>query len=247
MYNQYLVLGNAHAGREQEHDDWYVWVHEWDVMGPREVAVAAQAFRRSEIEIPSAGPDTYSHGFLCAYENTDPEAMTGPGGGAIPEDMLISSAANHAGGMGGGYFDTVAFRTRTPGRHPDADLIAEWLWRPNVSDEDIAAYVDTRFTALMTNPDVVSGWVGKVSDHQPFDLPRPRYVAFYRTTRLEALAACWTEGEVPFPLGWNSDDLSVSAFRQISKRTTRAEVLQPDPASARKAEEVRKAAKPMVF
>jgi hypothetical protein len=241
MYNVYLILGQAQPGREAEFDDWYVWVHTRDVMRPRVAAIAAQCFRRTEVQIAGGGTPRWGHDFLCLYENTDALAMTGPGGGAIPPDMLISSAADFNYGMGGGYYDTLAERTRSPGQWEAGELVAEWI---EPSDPAAAeAYVAGRFARLVEHPDVVSGWFGKASEHQIFDAPRPGYVAFYRVANLARVAQDRAEAGVP--AGWGKDDWSVTCFKAISPRVTRAEMLEPDAAAATREAQAREAVNPV--
>ena len=241
MYNQYLILGEAVDGREDEFADWYSWVHIRDVMAPRPAAIAAQCFRRADVQIGERAAPGHPYRFLSLYENSDPVAMTGGGGGEVPPDMLISSSADHAVGMGGGYYDTVIERTKAPGEWPDADLIAEWIERPDPATNDMERYIGTRFPALMSDPDIVSGWVGRASEHQIFPTPRPAYVALYRTTNLENAGRIWKEAALT--PSWADDNASVTSFRQTSKRVTRAEVLDPDPATAEMAEAKRRAVK----
>jgi hypothetical protein len=240
MYNQYLILGRAQPGREAEFDDWYFWVHTRDVMRPRAAAIAAQCFRRSRLQMPVGRKPRWGHDFLCLFENSDPLAMTGPAGGAIPPDMLISSAADFNYGMGGGYYDTVIERTKSPGQLPvESVLVAEWIERNDAASAD--AYIDARFTRLLQDPDVVSGWLGKVSDHQIFEMQRPAYVAFYRITDLGRAAQHWAEGDGgPSEGGW-----SVTCFKPISPRVTRAEMLEPDAETAAREDRARKAVKPV--
>lgn len=247
MYNQYLILGEAQHGREDEFADWYIWVHTRDVMRPRLAAIAAQCFKRADLQFPVGGTPRYRHRFLCLYENSDPEAMSGSQSGQVPGDMLISSAADHKVATGGGYYDTVIERTHMPGQWPDADLVAEWIERPEVTASGIQDYVETRFAALLGEPGIVSGWIGKASAHQIYEAPRPAYVALYRTTALDDFPLSWSEvgTEGAYPAGWSDDDLSVTCFRQISRRITRNEVLEPDAASAAREAQARKATKPL--
>jgi hypothetical protein len=240
MYNLYIILGQAQPGREAEFDDWYVWVHTRDVMRPRVAAIAAQCFRRAEVQIAAGGTPRWGHDFLCLYENSDAVAMTGPGGGAIPPDMLISSAADFNYGMGGGYYDTLAERTKSPGRREAGELLVEWI---EPSDPAAAeAYVAGRFARLVEHPDVVSGWFGKASEHQIFDAPRPGHVAFYRITDGRVAE---DGGEADIPSAWGKDDWAVTWFKAISPRVTRAEMLEPDAATAAREEKARAAVNPV--
>jgi hypothetical protein len=247
MYNNYIILGETQHRREDEFLDWYEWVHVRDVMRPRLAAIAAQCFWRADVQFPAAAAPRYPHRFMCVFENSDPAMMSGPGGASIPPGMLISSAADHSVGPGGGYYDTAIERTMAPGEWPDADLIVEWIERPDASPADIQAYFDTVFTSLMQDPGMVSGWLGKASAHQIYDAPRPAYVAFYRTTALDEHATSWSEldREVAVPAGWSRDDLTLTCFRQRSKRITRAEVLEPGTDLAAREEQARKATRPM--
>ena len=247
MYNHYIILGEAQREREDEFLDWYEWVHIRDVMRPRVAAIAAQCFWRADVQFPVGAAPRYAHRFMCLFENSDPEAMSGPGGAAIPPDMLISSAADYSVPVGGGYYDTVIERTMSPGEWPDADLIVEWIERPDASEADIQAYFDSCFAALMQDPGMVSGWLGKASRHQIYDAPRPTYVALYRTAALDEHVSGWSEldRDVVVPSGWPRDDLSFTCFRQRSRRITRAEVLEPDSTMAAREEQARKATQPM--
>ena len=247
MYNNYIILGEAQREREAEFLDWYEWVHIRDVMRPRLAAIAAQCFWRADVQFPVGASSRYPHRFLSLFENSDAEAMSGPGGATIPADMLISSAADHSAPPGGGFYDTVIERTLVPGAWPDADLIVEWIDRPGASGADIQAYFDSCFAALMQDPGMVSGWLGKASPHQIYDAPRPAYVAIYRTTALDEHVSGWSEldRDIAVPSGWSRDELSLICFRQRSPRITRAEVLEPDSAMAAQEERARKAVKPM--
>jgi hypothetical protein len=77
MYSQHFLLTNAMPGREDEFKRWYRWVHVRDVMRGSASAVAAQCFRRIELDGAPDSASLYDHRFLCLYENTDPEVMTG--------------------------------------------------------------------------------------------------------------------------------------------------------------------------
>jgi hypothetical protein len=136
--------------------------------------------------------------------------------------MLMSSAADHSKGLGGGYCDTVVQRTKTPGQWPDADLLIEWIEPPAATPEFIDWYVARCFMTLMNNPDMVSGWLGKLSGHELFDAPRPAFVATYRTTRLEHAVRAWKDVEAAAPRPWAEADPWLMYFRQATRDAVRA-------------------------
>jgi hypothetical protein len=180
--------------------------------------------------VAPAGAGRYAQRFLARYESSDPKAMTGrTDGPLVPDDMLISSAADYDSGLVGSYCDTVVQHTKTPGEWPDADLITEWIEVAAATPANIDWYVTTRFPALMQGSNIVSGWLGKASEHQLYEAPRPAYIAIYRTRRLESAVREWRELDAASPAPWAKDPGLVMCFKQISDRITRLHVLDPDP------------------
>jgi hypothetical protein len=198
--------------------------------------VAAQCFRRTELDGAPGGAGRYDHRFLCLYENTDPEVMTGRRGPKGDPDMLMSSAADHSKGLAGGYYDTVVQRTKTPGQWPDADLLIEWIEPAAATVETIEWYVTRHFLPLLNDREISSGWLGKLSSHQLYDAPRPAFVATYRTTRLEHAVRAWRDVEAAAPRPAAEARTWLMYFRQATERMTRIQVMDPDP-TAREAEQ----------
>jgi hypothetical protein len=221
MYNQYIILASAKPGREQEFDDWYVWVHTHDVMSSRAAAISAQCFRRTDADLNQGRPTRCDQSFLCLYENSDPVGMTG----TLQYEngqMLISSAVDQTAPMGGGYYDTVAERHKSPGQWPDAGAVIEWI--EGAAAEDIERYIDVRFPSLMKHAAILSGWVGKASAHQIFDNQRAPYLAIYRCAAFNAAGAIWDAAAKDLP---RSGNISAAFFEQISARLTRIALLTP--------------------
>jgi len=242
VYNQHLLLTDSLKGRETEFDDWYVWVHIRDVMGMKASAIAAQCFRRTDLQLRS-GPGKYRQRFLALYENSDPQIMTGHGA-MIPADMLISSSMDPSVGHGGGYCDTVVEHTKAPGKWPRTDLITEWIEPRAATPANIEWYLCSRFPAVMRDPEVVSGWLGKTSDHQLYQAARPAYVAIYRTARLDSSIRAWQSLEAAAPAPWSHEDVPVMCFAPVCERVTRLQVLEPDAMTLQIAQAKRDAVQP---
>ncbi len=227
MYNQYIILSDAKPGFEAAFDDWYHFVHMREVMAPRIAAIAAQCFRHAADLTP--GKAGYRQKFLCLYENSDPEMMTAaPGteaeGGAYGH-MLMSSAADTSGQMGGGYYDTVVQLMKSPGAG-QAALVIEWI---EADRQRIGEYIPGRLATLLRKPEILSAWLGKASAHQLYAAPRPAYVGIYHVASIGSAKAIWNEMETAARLP-ATVNLSASCFTPVFERVTRMQVLAPDAA-----------------
>ena len=225
MYNQYVILADAKPGRDDQYDDWYVWVHTRDVMRARPAAISAQCFRRIAIDLNHGRPARYNQSFLCLYENSDPVAMTGPPYQPNGE-MLISSAADTTTAPGGGYYDTVIELIKSPGR-AGATIVIEYIEASAASVQNIEWYISMRFSAFMQTPGILTGWLGKASAHQIFPAPRPDYMAVYHLAQPDVAAPAWAAA-AGLPPPWDAGDVTASCFRPISARLTRLQLLEPD-------------------
>jgi hypothetical protein len=226
MYNQYVILADAKPGRDDEYDDWYVWVHTHDVMRARPAAISAQCFRRLAIDLNEGRPARYTQNFLCLYENSNPVAMTGPP--YQPNDeMLISSAADTTAAPGGGYYDTMIELILSPGSCEGDAIVVECIEASAATVQNIEWYISMRFSAFMQTPGVLAGWLGKASAHQIFPAERPGYVAVYRLAQPDIAAPAWAAAAA-CPPPWDTGDVSASCFRAISQRLTRLQLLEPD-------------------
>jgi hypothetical protein len=230
MYNLYIILGDAKPGREREFDDWYHWVHVREVMEPRIAAIAAQSFRVAADLTP--GVAGYRQKFLCLYENSDPEAMTGAS--ASYSHMLMSSAADPTAPLGGGYYDTIAQAANFTDVE-QAAIVVEWRAAP-MEAGDLRA----RMNALLATPGILSGWTGQASAHQLYAVPRPAVAGIYRVSSADRAAAIWRElaAQASPPA---SGEISGCCFLPVSARVTRLQVLAPDAAAQEKIAKVRTA------
>jgi len=236
MYNQYIILGDAKPGREQEFDDWYHWVHLREVMEPRIAAIAAQCFRRVADLTPAA--TGYRQKFLCLYENSDPEAMTGPAGASY-DHMLMSSAIDTGVPMGGGYYDTLVQHSKTSS-FGQGILAVEWI---EAGEQAIDAYIASRFAALLRKSGISSAWLGRASAHQLYAASRPAYLAIYRAAAAAQAGIIWNAIETETSRPQNCD-FSASCFTPVYDRVTRMQVLAPDDATRVEIAKARAAVRP---
>jgi len=240
MYNQYLILADAKPGREKEHDDWYFWVHVRDVMAARPAAVAAQCFRRAAVDFNEGRPSRYQQNFLSLYENTDPVQMTGSMD-HLGAEMMMSSATDTTAPPGGGYYDAVIERVKTPDRGITAAVVVEWLDATAATPAALEWYIETRFSALMKQPELLTGWLGEASAHQIYGGPRPGYAAVYRVESLQHAAAVWQAVRTAAAPPWDAGDVSTVGFAPVSGRLTRVMMLAADETALAKAQQMRAA------
>ncbi len=234
MYNQYLILADAKPGRDQEHDDWYFWVHVREVMAARPAAVAAQCFRRAALDLNAGRQAPYRQNFLALYENTDPVQMTGSMD-SLGAEMMMSSATDSSAAPGGGYYDAVIERLKAPDRGAAAAVVVEWLDQAAATPAAVEWYIEARFSALLKQPEVLAGWLGQASAHQIYPGPRPGFVAVYRVESLPRAAAIWQAAPAP----GDAADISTVAFTPVSDRLTRVLMLAADEPAQAKARQMR--------
>ena len=223
MYNQYIILSDPKQGREAEFHDWYHYVHMREVMEQRVAAIAAQCFHRVGDLVPDRFG--YRQKFLCLYENSDPEAMTGAAGGTVASHahMLMSSAGDREVRLGGGYYDTVAQHVIHAGSEK-AVLAVEWI---EADGPAIGDYVASRLAGRLKHSGVFSAWLGKASEHQLYAVPKPGHVAIYHVASAERATAIWNEVATE-P---SSSIVSAACYAPIFERVTRMQVLAPDEAT----------------
>jgi hypothetical protein len=231
MYNQLVVLSEPVAGREDEFNDWYSFVHIRDVMRLSRVVIAVQRFKKTDLQLTPGGSKRYPQPYLALYENTDPVRMTADHAPCFTADMPISSAYSF-NNIGEAYYDTVIARTKTAGDLPKTDLIIERIERSADKTGFADWYVTMRFPALMNLTGVVSGLFGHESTHQMYEVgARPAYTAVYRTTDLAASLNAWRQYATAAHVPWKAGEADVDCYTPIIERVTAQQVADADPAT----------------
>jgi hypothetical protein len=230
MYSQLIVFSEAIAGRHEEFNDWYTWVHIRDVLRLSRVVYAVQRFKRAATQVEPGGSAKYPQQYLAIYETSDPERMTRDHQPVFTSEMPISSAYSFSN-ICEAYYDTIALRGRTPAQLPRSDLIIEQIEATDDGAGFLEWYLDMRLPALARLPYVVSAMLGKASRHQMFPGPHPPFSALYRTTNLAASVEAWKELGSKAPLRREGVDFSVICFSPLIERLAAVEVLEADSVS----------------
>ena len=226
MYSQLVVFSQCAAGRDDEFNDWYTWVHIRDVMRLSPVVMAAQRFERAAAQLEPGGPARYPQKYLAIYETTDPVRMTQDHRPVFTEDMPISSAYAFED-ICEAYYDTVASRGPSFAHTPRAAVIVEQIEIVSNAAGFVDWYLDSRLPALTRLPGMLSGCLGSAASHQMFDGPHPQYTALYRTADLARSVAGWRDYSAATPVREELRDSSAVCYRPLIDRLTAIEVAQP--------------------
>src|SRR5882724_8091499 len=105
MYSHLIVLTEAVAGRDDDFNDWYTWVHIRDVMRMSPVVIAVQRFKRSAQQLAGGSSGRYLQQYFGIYENTDPPRLSADHKWVFTDEMPITTALSE-NNVCEAYYDT---------------------------------------------------------------------------------------------------------------------------------------------
>jgi hypothetical protein len=233
-----VVFSNAHAGRDDEFNEWYSYVHVRDVMRSRS-AIAVQRFALSEAQLPGrARPE---HRYLALYEADDHHGLTEGHAEVFTAAMPISKAFRFDD-MREAYYEPLAARKAQPGPEGEGPVIVERLSHDAGGDGLAQWYCDERLAPMAALPGITSGKFAVVAEHQMLP-PEPdsHFIAVYRVTDLERALPAWDAADRASPPPFKPGASVVAAYEPLMARLTAHASNHPDPETARRAEAARTA------
>ncbi|WP_340314548.1 hypothetical protein [Rhizorhabdus argentea] len=233
-----IVLSNAHAGRDDEFNQWYSYVHVRDVMRSRS-AIAVQRFVLSEAQLP--GRATPEHRYLALYEADDHQGLTDGHAEVFTAAMPISNAFRFDD-MREAYYEPLAARKARPGPEGDGAVIVERLALDAGDDRLVQYYCDERLARITALPGIVSGRFAVVAEHQMLP-PNPdsHFIAVYRVTDLQRALMAWDAADRAAPPPFRAGASVVAAYVPLMPRLTAHASNHPDPETAQRAAAARAA------
>lgn len=239
-----VVLSNAHAGRDDEFNEWYSYVHVRDVMRSRS-AIAVQRFALSEAQLP--GRATPEHRYLALYEADDHHGLTEGHAEVFTAAMPISEAFRFDD-MREAYYEPLAARKAQPGPEGEGPVIVERLADDAGGDGFAQWYCDERLARMVALPGIASGKFAVVAEHQMLPPETDsHFMAIYRVTDLASALAAWDAADRAAPPPFRAAASVVAAYVPLMARLTAHASNHPDPETARRAAAARTAVGDKVY
>ncbi len=234
-----IVLSNPQAGRDADFNDWYSYVHLWDVLRGSPGAIAAQRFTLAAEQLPAAAP--LEHRYLAVYEADQHQGFTSGHAEVFTPAMPISDAFSFAD-FREAYYEPFAARKRAAGEEVYGDVIIERI-AAHAGAEDFANwYADHRLPHITRLPGVESGRISRIAAHQMLP-PNPdsHYIALYRVSDRKAALAALAALNLQAPPPWPAGAAVTACYTPILPRLTAHEALHPSAALSARAASARAA------
>jgi hypothetical protein len=240
MHHYLIVWSNPVAGRDDEYNRWYTDVHVRDVMQHTKGAIAVQRFRRASPG-PRAGQSPSGHGYLAIYEMSDPAKFTAGHAIVFTDAMPVSDAFDMHTTLDA-YYDPVIECTNEPGTVADACVLVQRIPEATFTPDNLAWFRDQLMLRLMREPGVLTGFLGKASNHQMMPIGTDAAgVVVLRTRDPAATLAAW-KALASDPGGRLSGaHPSIEAFEPLMPRLMSYDVIHADPIARERTERARRA------
>ncbi|GLR65481.1 hypothetical protein GCM10010909_01590 [Acidocella aquatica] len=234
-----IVLSNPRGGRDDEFNEWYSYVHLWDVLRGSPGAIAAQRFALAPGQLPGAAP--LEHRYLAVYEADEHQGFTDGHAEVFTPAMPISDAFSFED-FREAYYEPFAARKRAAGPKVYGDVIIERI-AASAGAEDFANwYADHRLPQITRLPGFESGRISRAAAHQMLP-PNPdsHYIALYRVSDHNAALAALAALNQQAPPPWPASAAITACYTPLIPRLTAYAALHPSPELAARAAKARAA------